>query len=309
MGCRPAGVIVALCLLIPQKTPAEPQPDTHYSDSWPASQPVVHPKTRQTSSGFFSHPIRVTGGLAHGQIALTFDDGPSPKHTPAILDILDRFRVPAAFFVVGRRFVGRKRGPTRGRAILKDIVRRGHLVGNHTVAHKNLRSQHPREARNAIADNASLIDLHITDAAPLFRPPYGANTPELRRYLRRRGDVEVLWSIDTKDFHYSNPKTLRNKTVTSILRRNGGVVLFHDTKAVTRQALVGVLADLERSNCAKLALDQRPIIPVSLHYFVEKRMSGPVTIPPQVEEKRRNYLKYLGEKCTKPVIDKVAVGD
>ena len=95
----------------------------------------------------------------------------------------------------------------------------------------------------------------------------------------------------------------------AILERRGGVVLFHDTKQVTRKALAGVLADLETANCRRMASHQTPIVPVSLHYFAAPRMHRAPRIPRAVAQEREQYLRYLHSKCRELAAQsKVAVG-
>jgi peptidoglycan-N-acetylglucosamine deacetylase len=114
---------------------------------------------------------RIRGNEAPGYVAFTFDDGPSHKTTPAVLDALDRYDVPATFFVVGRRFDGKKGEALANAAVLASIVERGHLIGNHTFKHVNLRTLAGEAMKQAIDRNRQAIERHLGATPVLFPSP------------------------------------------------------------------------------------------------------------------------------------------
>src|SRR5690606_11778780 len=119
----------------------------------------------------------------------------------------------------------------------------------------------------------------------LFRAPYGVLDADAATAVRARGYTRVSWSIDPADYRPQDPEALRRRVVEAILAAGGGVVVLHDTKAWTSAALPGILADLERENCARLAAGDEPILPVSLHYFLRDPSGTPRPVPDDVAER------------------------
>ena len=119
------------------------------------------------------------GPLGRRQVALTFDDGPDPAHTPALLDALDALGVKATFFLVGA-------GVDANPALCRRIVDAGHEIGNHTYSHRYLPLSRSRSvARELLATDRAIAD--VAGVVPaLARPPYGGRTPWTVRASRAR---------------------------------------------------------------------------------------------------------------------------
>lgn len=242
------------------------------------------------------------GGTIRGDehpnyVTFTFDDGPDPDTTPAVLEALQAHNVPAAFFVVGRRFVGASPASQEGATLLQSMAAMGFLIGNHTTNHHSLAQQPFASAAKSIVANAKDLARVLGYEPRLFRPPFGATTAKIRKLLRTRGDTLVRWNIDPQDFHRDKRKDLREEVVRTILARNGGVVLLHDTKVATARALKGILEDLEQANCQRLAEGQSPILPVSLHYFMRNPDGSARPIPPEVLKTTQINLTSLRKAC------------
>ena len=239
---------------------------------------------------------RVTGRERPYHVAFTFDDGPSHTTTPAVLDALERFGVPAAFFVVGRRVSGVKPQAVASAAVLADIRARGHLIGNHTLRHEDLSLVSATTARGTIAGNQVAIARKAGGAPSLFRPPFG-RVGSAGAVLRASRMTVVGWSIDPRDFVEEAAGSLRARVVEEIVRNRGGVVLLHDTRPWTARELPGILADLEAENCRRRATGQRLIVPVSLHYFLRERSGRARPVPPAVAAATTRYVVALARRC------------
>lgn len=152
---------------------------------------------------------------AGSDILLTFDDGPHPEHTPAVLERLAAFGVRAAFFLVGNRIADP--------ALVSRIRADGHIIGNHTFSHAVPRW---RDA-SVRADCAKCQEL-IPDAT-LFRPPLGKLTPGNWLAARRLGLKCVLWSLDSGDWRCRTAADAKvcAKEVLELVRP-GDIVLLHD---------------------------------------------------------------------------------
>lgn len=239
----------------------------------------------------------VDGGEAEYLVAFTFDDGPKETTTPRVLAALAKYDVPATFFVVGWRFHKNRKSSLKRAAILADILSAGHIVGNHTYNHKNLASsKHPVMRREVDDTTEALID-HLGYRVHTFRPPYGAVSKTAREHLRREGLTEIRWAIDSLDFRPELRRTLRKRTFKHILNKNGGVLLMHDTKQVTAKNVAGILDDLEKENCARLDRGERPILPVSVHYFLREPSGERRPIPDHVAVRTERYRQSLPDRC------------
>ena len=157
------------------------------------------------------------------RVALTFDDGPDPVHTPKVLDLLGDAGVRATFFVVGERA-----------ALASDLVRemaaRGHEVENHSWSHANLWFCGPRRTEKEIARPHELI-AELTGRRPrYFRPPWGMVNLAVFPTLRRLDAACVLWSIQPEGLTPVSPREIAAR----VLRRTepGAIVDLHDAEGV-----------------------------------------------------------------------------
>ncbi len=153
------------------------------------------------------------------KIALTFDDGPHPKITPKILDILNKYSVKATFFVIG---VNVKNYPKQ----IESILEQGHEIGNHTYSHKILKSMPKGEIEKEIFDAQRQISL-ICDYKPtLIRPPCGLYDESLEIIAKGLESKIVLWAIDTHDWAHTSTSNMVKNVLKNI--KDGDIILFHD---------------------------------------------------------------------------------
>ncbi len=175
-------------------------------------------------------------------IALTFDDGPDPADTPAILDLLKQYEAKATFFVVGKRV---EMYPELAK---REIVE-GHEIANHTYSHSYFRKRMGGEKiKNEILKAEQAIFTTTGEKPHLFRPPGGYYSENVVDASKKNGYLVVMWSWhqDTEDWN----KPGVNKIVNKVLKnaRNGDIVLFHDYvegKSQTLEALKQVLPELK----------------------------------------------------------------
>ena len=153
------------------------------------------------------------------KIALTFDDGPHPKQTRRILEILDRYGVHATFFMIGVNVV---QYPDVARAVLAA----GHEVGNHTYSHRHLTRLSERELEAELGACEDALEELCEYRPHLFRPPEGAVTPDVRT-CSDAGDYHlILWSLDTRDWETRDAQAIVDCVLQRI--RPGDIILMHD---------------------------------------------------------------------------------
>lgn len=184
-----------------------------------------------------------------GQVALTFDDGPYFKTTSAILDILQRQKVGATFFVVG--YMANR--SSNSRAVLRRAHDEGHSIQNHSWNHPHLAGLKPPSVERELARTSRLIE-QLTGVAPtIFRPPFGSTSPRVRATATSVGLRQMLWGASPR-----NMNDPADRMVSSILgqaRRyqkagKGLVVLMHDgsgNRAATVKALPEIIKGLKKA--------------------------------------------------------------
>jgi peptidoglycan/xylan/chitin deacetylase (PgdA/CDA1 family) len=170
-------------------------------------------------------------------VAVTFDDGPHPEYTRQVLDVLDRHGVKGTFFMTGRNV---ERFPD----VAREVVRRGHEVGNHAYSHRRLVWMWPSQVREEIERTDALLrDVGVT--GPIhFRAPHASKFIVLPAVLTRMNKLSVLGDVDPEEWRRW-PATVMTDYV---LRhtRPGSIIWLHDTLGVetvkTLEAVLGALA-------------------------------------------------------------------
>jgi peptidoglycan-N-acetylglucosamine deacetylase len=163
-------------------------------------------------------PRRLADG--EGTVALTFDDGPHPRGTPAVLDALESAGARATFFLVGEQV---ERRP----ALAGEIAAAGHGIGLHGHRHRNLLCLPPQSLRDDL-DRARHVIAEATGRAPvLYRPPYGIFSSVGLRVARRARLAPLLWSRWGRDWTHRATAVSIARTLTGGVMR-GDVLLLHD---------------------------------------------------------------------------------
>lgn len=300
MNARWPWLVVALAAA-PTHTHADPsiaaKPKTVAAAQPRPAEPIEKADlTTLTRDPLVGKADRIDGDEHKGVVAFTFDDGPNPETTPAVIDALEKYDIPATFFIVTQRLAG-KHGE-RPREILRRELDAGFLVGSHSVTHALLKRATGDKLTREV--DASIRTLADAAGRPIgmFRAPYGALSAAGRARLKKLGLTEVFWSIDTLDWKAHNQERLRKKVLAMIKKDGGGVVLMHDVKPITAKVVSEVLDDLEAENCARLAAKKEPILPVSLHYFLTDGKT-PRPIPEAVTKRTEAYAAKLPERCAR----------
>jgi peptidoglycan/xylan/chitin deacetylase (PgdA/CDA1 family) len=163
--------------------------------------------------------------LAPGEVILTFDDGPRPGKTEAILDTLDGYGVSGTFMMLGRAALTHPE-------LAQSVALRGHTIGTHTYDHARLTELSNAEAAAEIARGEEAV---ATALAPIgqgpsrfFRFPYLAQTGVMRTSLMASNVIVLDVDIDSKDYFDDAPETVMMRTLERLDAQGSGIILFHD---------------------------------------------------------------------------------
>jgi peptidoglycan-N-acetylglucosamine deacetylase len=186
---------------------------------------------------------------ARRAVGLGFDDGPS-SFTPRFLGVLRKYHAHATFFEIGRLMPGHA-------AVMRQILRQGNTIGNHSLTHANLAGG-GRFARFELRKTTALIH-HATGFRPcLFRAPYGAVSAALVREARAAGMLTIQWDVDPHDYVYAERPHYIAGAVSKAVR-GGSIVVMHDgggDRSRTLRALPLLLHRLRRHGYRAVAIDQ-----------------------------------------------------
>ncbi|MFI5527127.1 polysaccharide deacetylase family protein [Kitasatospora sp. NPDC051853] len=160
------------------------------------------------------------GGDGEPTVALTFDDGPHPEHTPQVLELLARHGIRAAFFCIGLHALAHPE-------LVRRIVAEGHVLGNHTWSHAYLPDLGPAGLRHQLGSTGeALAEASGAGLPTLMRPPYGGRSPELMQRVAELGLTTVLWDVETNDWARPGAEVIAERVLRQV--RPGSVVLMHD---------------------------------------------------------------------------------
>lgn len=168
---------------------------------------------------FFTANAYSNYGAHAKRIVLTFDDGPHPKQTRQILDVLDRYGIKATFFVIG---VNVQNYP----GIIAEVQARGHEIANHTTTHSLATRLDADTLRNEISECEYEVFKQTGKRCTLFRPPEGAMTDNMRSVVKGLGYTSVLWTLDTRDWAHTPPDVISDYIIQNA--KNGDIILMHD---------------------------------------------------------------------------------
>lgn len=159
---------------------------------------------------------------AAGRIALTFDDGPHPVRTREVLDVLSEHGVEAAFFLIGEKAV-------ENEDTVREIVSRGHIVGNHTAVHSVGFTFSGRKSVVKEIERCSDMLEYITGRRPrFFRPPFGVTNPAVGYAVRSLDMESAGWSVRSFDTRGESRDRVFARVVSGCRGKCGEVILLHD---------------------------------------------------------------------------------
>lgn len=177
-----------------------------------------------------------------GQVALTFDDGPDPTWTEQILDVLDQYKVPATFFVLG---TNAERWP----GLVVEMARRGHSVQNHTWGHPYLTQVSDDGILGQLSGTSDVVEEILGTRPTCYRPPYGDVDARVDSLAASIGMARVGWNVAPNDYLSPPPEVLTGNVMARAAQLPGQplVVVLHDgggNRAATLASLPSMIEQL-----------------------------------------------------------------
>jgi peptidoglycan/xylan/chitin deacetylase (PgdA/CDA1 family) len=210
----------------------------------------------------------VRGDEIKGSICFTFDDGPDYRTTPVLLDQLDRHGIKAAFFINGAKIHSSSVSGEENRVVLREIASRGHIIGNHTFSHKDIKNLTEEEWNKEIRQVERLVNSSIGQAEKIFRPPFGSMGHKEFIRITRDGYNVIMWNIDPMDWKANNARQImagfRNRIEEN---PQGGIVVMHDTNRSAIEAFPLIIEWIEERNSHRRATGEFPLQVVGIHNY------------------------------------------
>ena len=224
---------------------AEPSVDAKLLPD-PNPWPSINASTSTAKAWLLSEgPIHAEGD-GRRLVTLTFDDGPFPETTPVVLHVLDKHHVHATFFWIGRYLDGTSDRALRTKRVALQVRDAGHLIGTHTHDHQRLIGISRNEVLAQIDRGMTSIQRAVGVRPSVFRPPFGQLDPYGESIAHERGLTLVLWNVETQDLHHTDADEMAKNLEEQIDFSGGGIVLLHDIRFTTAEALDKLLTWIER---------------------------------------------------------------
>jgi peptidoglycan-N-acetylglucosamine deacetylase len=217
--------------LLPDPSPIlRPNPDADVERAWLLAEGPARPAAE-----------------ARRLVTLTFDDGPGPRTTNALLRVLRAHHATGTFFMVPSYFEGPSKRAARIRQAAANVAAEGHLIGNHTMHHRKLLGLGKAITRSEIEQASTLIE-QVTGKRPsVFRPPFGELDADAQAVLRDARLELTMWTVEAHDMTRSDPDRMLRDLLAQLDYSRGGIVLLHDVKWSSVKVLDGLLTFLDHA--------------------------------------------------------------
>src|SRR6266571_3217530 len=197
-----------------------------------AYEPVVGRIKLSAKQGHQDNELETYGsGMPRKTFLLTFDDGPHPRYTDRILEILKKYQIKSVFFQLGSNLGTVKQNkiePARAASAARHLVEAGFAIGSHGFSHSVLPKMSDREIGVEIDETNRLLQSVANVRTALFRPPYGDRDLKVLAAVEAHKMKSILWNIDSKDWADPIAKSIANRVIADARRYDHGIILLHD---------------------------------------------------------------------------------
>ncbi|MDO4339563.1 MAG: polysaccharide deacetylase family protein [Eubacteriales bacterium] len=233
-GILTAGILIfAAAIKSPQKT------------TWQLKESVKAAARVMAGEGMLR---LVEDSLEKPRVALTFDDGPSKKYTPMLLDGLKERGIQASFFLTGKNIEGNEE-------LVKRISEEGHLIGNHTYNHVQLSKLSAAKAKEEIEKTSNEI-YELTGVYPLYlRPPFGSWRKDMELCVNM---FPVFWTVDTLDWESKNVDSILQIVDNQV--EDGSIILMHDGYETSVEAAFQIIDKLSDEGYDFVTVDRMLVL-------------------------------------------------
>jgi peptidoglycan-N-acetylglucosamine deacetylase len=228
--------------------------------------------------GFGFEQYKAHDFLVLKEVVLTFDDGPWPTNTRAVLDALAQHCLKATFFPIGKHALWHPE-------ILKEVAAAGHTIGGHTWSHANLGKLKGDKATEEIEKGFSAVKLALgTPPAPFFRFPYLQDPKDQLAYLASRNIAIISHDMDSFDFKMRKPEDVIKSVMTKLERKGKGIILMHDFQQATARAVPDLFNELKAKG----------------YKVVHMKAKAPLTTLAQWDDAAKSEVKGAGVGTDRP---------
>ena len=229
--------------------------------------------------GFGFEHFKAYDFLRDHEIVLTFDDGPWPGNTPAVLKALADHCTKAVFFPIGKHAGWHPE-------ILKQVAAAGHTIGSHTWSHKDLSKLTPEEAKNEIEMGIAAVSISLGNkpVGPFFRFPALRHPPEMVKYVGERNVGIFSTDMDSFDFKMRKPEQVIKSVMAKLAKHGKGIILMHDFQHATAEAVPELFKQLKAGG----------------YKVVHMRPKAPVTTLPKYDELAQKDFGISGTTNARP---------
>lgn len=247
-SAKPDGGGAAVARVDPASAPARTTANNTYRTPRVQGPVPRNPDINLPASGATSGITFSRVAVTQPYVAITFDDGPHPKNTPRLLDMLRERNIKATFYVIGRNV---DLYPN----VLRRTVSEGHEVGNHTYNHPILSKLGDSTVRDELIKCRDAVARAAGVQPRTLRPPYGALLQRQREWIHRELKYPtIMWSVDPLDWKRPGPSVVTSRILSNTTP--GAIVLAHDLHASTVDAMPGTLDGLLRKGYKFVTVSQ-----------------------------------------------------
>lgn len=229
-----------------------------------AYDPVIKRIRLTVKAGHQDNDLEVYGTkLPPKTLVLTFDDGPHPRYTDRILEILRQHQIKSIFFELGTNLATVKQNhiqPTRAASAARHLVEAGYTIGSHGFSHQVLPKMSDREIGAEIDETSRLLQTVVNVHPELFRPPYGERDAKVLAAIEAHRMRSILWNIDSRDWADPVAKSIANRVIAQARRSDHGIILLHDIHERTIDALPLIIDTLRADGYHFLAWDGKTFV-------------------------------------------------
>ena len=236
--------------------------------------------------GFGFEQYKMHDFLLSKEVVLTFDDGPWPNNTRAVLTALAQHCVKGTFFTIGKHALWHPE-------ILKEVAAGGHTIGGHTWSHANLDRTKGDKGVEEIEKGFSAVKLALGAApAPFFRFPFLADKNNIA-YLGTRNIAVFSHDVDSFDFKMRTPDAVVVSVIKKLEKKGKGIVLMHDFQQATANGMATLLNELKAKG----------------YKVVHMKAKAPLQTLPQWDEAAKKEIRSAGIGPDKPTSSVVRTVD